>query len=293
MEINDARDNFLQYLIVEKGLSSQTVSNYSDDLKHFILSLNEFKLTSHLTNDDINNFIISMANKGNTPSTIIRRISTVKSFYHFLQQEQYIIDETYKISLPKMNKALPDVLSIEEVEALLEAPNMDRIEGIRDKAMLELMYSSGLRVSELLDLKLKQINFKEGLIRIKGKGNKERLIPFGEYALEYLIIYIEKFRSLKEYRNSQFLFISKLGTQLTRQFFWKQIKKYALEAGIESNVSPHTLRHSFATHLLEGGADLRLVQELLGHSNIATTEIYTHVSSKRILSAYDLFMNRK
>lgn len=292
MELNDAREKFIEYEIVEKGLSVQTINSYNDDLKLFFSSLNEIKFASHLNNDDINNFIISMANNKNDPKTIIRRISTVKSFYHFLQNENILIDETFKINLPKTKKNLPDVLSIEEVELLLDAPNINKIEGLRDKAMLELMYASGLRVSELLELKLKQINFDEGLIRIKGKGSKERIIPFGEYALYYLNEYIDKFRSKREYKKSQYLFISKKGDKLTRQFFWRQIKKYALKSGITCNVSPHTLRHSFATHLLESGADLRLVQELLGHSNIATTEIYTHVSSKRILSAYDLYMNK-
>ena len=293
MELNDAKELFIQHLIVEKGLTRKTIENYQDDLKLFFESLDSIKLVSYLDNEDITNFISLMVNKNNSPATIIRRIGTIKAFYHFLQNEGLIIDETFKIGLPKLEKSLPDVLSIEEVELLFEMPSLDKKEGMRDRAMLELMYSSGLRVSELLDLKLKQLNFKEGLIRVKGKGNKERLIPFGDYALEYVVLYLENFRLLKEYKNSQYLFISKNGNGLTRQFFWKQIKKYTLKAGIVANVSPHTLRHSFATHLLEGGADLRLVQELLGHSNIATTEIYTHVSSKRILSAYDLFMNRK
>ncbi len=292
MELNDAREKFIEYEIIEKGLSNQTIKSYNDDLKLFFASLKEIKLASHLNNDDINNFIISMVNNKNNPRTIIRRISSIKSFYHFLQNEKILIDETHKINLPKAKKSLPDVLSIEEVESLLDAPNINKIEELRDKAMLELMYASGLRVSELLELKFNQINFDEGLIRIKGKGSKERIIPFGEYALFYLNEYIDKFRSKREYKKSIYLFISKKGDKLTRQFFWKQIKKYASIAGITCNVSPHTLRHSFATHLLESGADLRLVQELLGHSNIATTEIYTHVSSKRILSAYDLYMNR-
>ena len=271
MELNDAKELFIQHLIVEKGLTIKTIENYRDDLKLFFESLDSIKLVSYLDNEDITNFISLMANKNNSPATIIRRIGTIKAFYHFLQNEGLIIDETFKIGLPKLEKSLPDVLSIEEVELLFEMPSLDKKEGMRDRAMLELMYSSGLRVSELLDLKLKQLNFKEGLIRVKGKGNKERLIPFGDYALEYVILYLENFRLLKEYKNSQYLFISKNGNGLTRQFFWKQIKKYTLKAGIVANVSPHTLRHSFATHLLEGGADLRLVQELLGHSNIATT----------------------
>lgn len=290
MDLTDAKEMFMQYLIVEKGLSLKTIENYDMDLKLFFLSLQGVKLAQHLRNEDIENFIILMSEKGNSKSTILRRISTVKSFYHFLQGENVIIDESSKVELPKPDKPLPNVLSIEEVEALLEAPNLAKIEGLRDRAMLEIMYASGLRVSELLSLEEKNINYNDGIIRVKGKGSKDRMVPFGDYARDYAKLYYNQFRSKIEYKKSKYFFISKKGEPLSRQFFWKQIKKYASKAGIEISISPHTLRHSFATHLLEGGADLRLVQELLGHSNINTTEIYTNISSKRVASAYDAFM---
>ncbi len=293
MELEDAKELFFQHLIVEKGLALSTLQDYEDDLKFFFLSLRGVKLAQYLDNDDIEHFMRVMAEKNNTPTTILRRVSTVRSFYHFLQREEIIEDHSNQIGLPKPGKYYPDVLSKEEVETLFEMPDMSKKEGIRDRAMLEMMYASGLRVSELLSLELKNINFKEGILRVKGKGSKDRMIPFGEYANDFALLYFNQFRSKKEYRNAKCFFLSKKGEPLSRQFFWKQIKKYSLKAGITINVTPHTLRHSFATHLLEGGADLRLVQELLGHSNIKTTEIYTHISSKRILNAYDLYMKRK
>ncbi len=291
MELIDAEEKFIQYLIVEKGLSKTTIEDYKDDLKYFFASIKVYKLAEHLTNSDIENFIQKMDNK--KPKTILRRVSTIKSFYAFLQNENVLIDETHKIRLLKPDKTLPDVLSIEEVESLFNAPNMNKLEGIRDRAMLEIMYATGLRVSELLSLQLKSINLKDCVIRIKGKGAKERIVPFSTYALEYLNKYLNEFRNKRIYNSSSYLFISKKGTPLTRQFFFKQIRKYAISAGIDEHVSPHTLRHSFATHLLEAGADLKLVQELLGHSSISTTQIYLNVSSQRILSAYDLYMNKK
>ncbi len=292
MELDDAKELFLQYLTVEKGLSLKTIEDYSEDLNAFFKSINGVKLAQHLTNEDIEHFIIILKEELKKDTTIARKISSVKSFYHFLQSENLIHDATSKIELPKLSKHLPTVLSIEEVQALLDAPNIAKLEGLRDKAMLELMYATGLRVSELISLKIKNVNIQEKIIRIKGKGSKDRIVPFGDYALDYLKLYIEQFRSKIEYKKSPYLFISKQGKPLSRQFFWKQVKKYALKAEIYDNITPHTLRHSFATHLVENGADLRLVQELLGHSNINTTEIYTHVSTTRIASIYDK-LNKK
>ncbi len=293
MELNDAKELFFQYLIVEKGLSKTTILDYEDDLKFFFASLRDVKLANYLENSDIDYFIISMANKGNSPKTIIRRVSTIRSFYRFLQDEKIIDKYSDKIELPKPLKIFPSVLESEEVEALFEAVDMSKIEGIRDRAMLELMYASGLRVSELLSLETKNINLQDNIVRIKGKGSKERMVPFGDFASSYLKLYYNEFKSLNKYKNSKYFFLSKKGEPLSRQFFWKQIKKYALNAGINKEISPHTLRHSFATHLLDGGADLRLVQDLLGHTNIKTTELYTHISTKRIIASYDLYMKRK
>lgn len=293
MELMDAKENFLQYLTIEKGLAIKTIESYEADLNIFFLSLHGVKLAQHLTNEDIENFIMKMSENNNSRATINRRISTIKSFYHFLQNESIIIDESAKVEVPSLDKYLPSVLTFEEVEALLEAPKITKLEELRDRSMLELMYSSGLRVSELLNVETKSINFEDCILRVKGKGSKDRILPFSEYARDYMVLYFNQFRNKIEYKNCKYFFISKKGEQLSRQFFWKQVKKYALKAGIEINVSPHTLRHSFATHLLEGGADLRLVQELLGHSSINTTEIYTHVSFKRIQSTYDMYMNKK
>lgn len=293
MDLNDAKERFMQFLLIEKGLSIKTITSYEEDIEMFFLSLKGLKLTQHLNNEDVENFIMSMAENGNSVKTILRRVSCVKSFYRFLQDEGIIHDLTSKIELPKSEKSIPVVLSKEEVEMLLEAPNIAKNEGLRDRAMLELMYASGLRVSELLTLEIKNVNLKENIVRVKGKGSKDRIIPFGEFAADYIKLYINQFRSKIEYKNCKYLFIGKSGKPLSRQFYWKQIKKYATEVGLEQNITPHTLRHSFATHLLESGADLRLVQELLGHSNINTTEIYTHISTVRIASLYDTLWQKQ
>ena len=195
-----------------------------------------------------------------------------------------------QLDLPKKPHHLPTVLSFEEVDSLLEQPDLSKPAGIRDRAMLEVMYATGLRVSELLTIEKKNLSIEKKQIRIFGKGAKERYVPISTFALEYLIKYINEVRNESPYRNSKYIFINKEGKPLSRQAFWQIIKNYASKAGIIENVTPHTLRHCFATHLLENGADLRSVQEMLGHSDISTTQIYTHVSSKRIRSVYDMFM---
>lgn len=200
--------------------------------------------------------------------------------------------ESSLIEMPKLNHSLPNVLSLEEVEALFSAPDMTKKEGIRDRAMLEVMYASGLRVSELLSLKLSQYSSSLNCLKIYGKGNKERMVPIGDYALEYLTKYLREVRDFNIGKKTDYVFLNKAGKPITRQYFWQQIKKYGEIAQIKKSISPHTLRHSFATHLLENGADLRMVQEALGHSKISTTQIYTHVSTKRILSIYDKVMNK-
>ena len=225
--------------------------------------------------------------------TILRRISSTKNFYLFLENERIISFQIDNLDKPKGSKKLPICISVEEVEALLNQPDLSKPEGQRDRAMLEVMYSSGLRVTELISLKVKQINFARGIIKIVGKGDKERIVPIGDYALEYLNKYLNDGRRKNINRNSDYLFLNRYGEPVSRVYFFKQVKKYALEAGIEAEISPHTLRHCFATHMLENGAELRAVQEMLGHTNIATTQIYTNISSKRILSAYDLYSKRK
>ena len=292
MTLNEASDLYFQYLRVEKGVSNETIRNYAYDLKQFFDALNK-KTTSDLKSDDIQEFIrIQTQNMLSIP-TILRRISCTKNFYLFLERERLISFQIDELDKPKGAKKLPICISVEEVEALLEQPDLTKPEGQRDKAMLEVMYSSGLRISELLNLKMKQINFDRGMIKIVGKGDKERIVPIGEFATEYLLKYINDGRSKNRGRNSDFLFLNRYGQQVSRIYFFKQVKKYAEQAGIQVDISPHTLRHCFATHMLENGAELRAVQEMLGHANIATTQIYTNISSKRILSAYDLYSKRK
>lgn len=293
MEINEAKELYWQYLRVEKGVTPITISDYKEDLNMFFKEFPDAKDTSDLKISDIKDFMVIQSEYGLSASTILRRLSSIKNFYLFLSSEKIIDVPIPKLEGPKLPKKLPVVLSKEEVESLLDAPDMSKKTGIRDKAMLEVMYSSGLRVSELINLKLSQIDFENGIITLIGKGNKQRSIPIGEFALEYLEKYINEVRSKSRYRKSNYVFLNKDGSPLSRVYFWKQIKKYAEIAEIDREISPHTLRHCFATHLLENGADLRMVQEMLGHSNIATTQIYTHVSSKRIMSAYDKYGLRK
>ena len=211
----------------------------------------------------------------------------------FLIKEGIIDIPLEEVEAPKKPFHLPTLISLEEVEALLDAPNIEKDDELRDRAMLELMYASGLRVSELLNVKRGDVDLKLNIVTVMGKGGKQRKIPFGEYASDYIAKYINDVRSKNINSKSSYLFLSKYGEPLSRQYFFKQIKKYAMIAGIKENISPHTLRHCFATHLLNNGADLRVVQEMLGHSNIATTQIYTHVTSKRIVEAYNALMQSK
>ena len=293
MKIDDAIDLFFQYLTVEKGVQKQTIQAYADDLKQFFTVFKDKNTTNDLLPSDLTDFIKIQSKLNRSNATILRRLSSTKHFYRFLEKEKILNESVPKIDSPRAIKKLPVTLSVEEVESLLEAPDLNKPEGLRDKAMLELMYSSGLRVSELIDLERAHLNFTHGIITIYGKGNKERRIPIGEFAQEFLVKYIEEARIKNPGKNTKFVFLNRYGQPLSRQYFFKQVKKYASYVGVKENISPHTLRHSFATHMLDNGAELRAVQEMLGHQNIATTQIYTHVSSKRILSAYDLYAKRK
>ncbi len=292
MNLQEASELYFQFLRVEKGVSNETIRNYAYDLKQFFAELHK-QSTQDLRVNDISEFIKIQVKKMMSIPTILRRISSTKNFYLFLEKEKIIEFQIENLDKPKGAKKLPVCISIEEVEALLEQPDLSKPEGQRDKAMLEVMYSSGLRISELLNLKMKEINFERGIVKVVGKGNKERIVPIGDYALEYLDKYIEDGRNKNPNRNSSYLFLNRYGEPVSRIYFFKQVKKYAELAGIKTEISPHTLRHCFATHMLENGAELRAVQEMLGHTNIATTQIYTNISSKRILSAYDLYSKRK
>jgi len=292
MKLDDACDLYFQYLRVEKGVSNETIRNYAYDLKQFFIALPK-QSTDDMLSTDITDFVtIQMKNQLSVP-TILRRISSTMNFYLFLERE-HIIDFVVKdFDRPRKMKNLPKIISVEQVEDLLNAPDLSKDEGFRDRTMLELMYCSGLRVSELLSLKVKQINLEKQIIDVIGKGSKQRKVPVGEYALDFVKQYIQEHRIHNPGKKSNYLFLNRYGKPLSRQYFFLQIKKYAKEAGIEEDISPHTLRHCFATHMLENGAELRALQEMLGHTNLSTTQIYTNISTKRILDAYDLFTKRK
>lgn len=290
MEIVDAVDRYKQYVLVEKGLSNQTWISYLEDVQAFFNHFSDKKTTDDLLESDLYEFLKYELSIGHSVSTALRRLSCMRNFFLFLKRDGYYEGVIPDIEAPKKPKYLPNCLTEEEVEALLSAPDLSTPSGLRDKAMLETMYSSGLRVSELLTLERAQVNLSKGVITVFGKGAKERRVPIADYAVEYIQEYIKEVRNKSEFKGSKYLFLSKKGEPLSRVYFFKQVKKYSLEAGIETNVSPHTLRHSFATHLLNHGAQLRIVQSMLGHTNIATTQIYTHVSSEKIKSDYDKIM---
>lgn len=290
MEIVDAVDRYHQYILVEKGLSLQTWSSYLEDIQAFFNYFSSKKTTEDLEETDLYEFLKYELSLGHSVSTALRRLSSTRGFYLFLKKENLYAGNIPDIETPKKPKHLPNCLSEEEVDALLSAPDLSTPSGLRDKAMLETMYSSGLRVSELLNLEKGQVNLTKGVITVFGKGAKERKVPIADYAIEYIKEYIKEVRNKSEYKGSKYLFISKKGEPLSRVYFFKQVKKYSELAGIATNVSPHTLRHSFATHLLNHGAQLRIVQGMLGHTNIATTQIYTHVSSDKLKSDYDKIM---
>lgn len=293
MEIKDAIDLYQQHLLAEKGLSTQTVKSYMDDLKRFFNLFSDKKDTEEMYGNDIIDFLKYQLSIGMSVSTALRRLSSCKNFFIYLKKEGHFKDEIPTIEPPKKPERLPNCLSVEQVEDLLDVPDLTKKDGIRDKAMLELMYATGLRVSELLSLERNNIDLNNCVVLVMGKGAKERRVPFGDFAKEYVEKYIDEVRQYNPGHRKKYLFLNRYGEPLSRQYFFKQIKKYAELAGIDMSISPHTLRHCFATHLIEAGAQLKAVQEMLGHTNIATTEIYTHISSKRIIGAYDLYMKGK
>lgn len=294
MEINESFDAFIQYLRVERGVSEITVKNYREDFKIFLLSFPDVKTTDDLNVDMLPEFVRRQDELARSSSTILRRYSLLRNYFSFLNEENILHEEIPDVDKPKSSKRLPFVMSNEEVDELLEAPDISKDNGMRDRAMLELMYATGLRVSELLSLRFRNVNMQNGLITVYGKGNKQRSVPVSSFALEFLRKYIDGPRKrVKGSKDTDIIFLNRDGKALSRTYFFMQVKRYAEEKGMDSSVSPHTLRHCFATHLLENGASLRAVQEMLGHSNIATTQIYTEVSTKRIMSAYDLYASRK
>ncbi len=294
MEIKQALEEYFTYLLASKGLSEKTVDDYKEDLLIFLRDFPSKETTEDLLETDLGDFAIKEGEKDRSSSTIARRLSSLYNFYLFLYHRGLIEVAPGRVERPKEEKSLPVILSFEEVERLLEAPDTSKESGVRDKAMLETMYATGLRVSELCALPLSSINVEKGLIQIRhGKGNKQRTVPISPFALEWLETYIHDFRSKNKGKKKKEVFLNLRGEPISRNYFFMQVKKYAAESGIEVSISPHTLRHCFATHLLENGAELRAVQEMLGHAHLSTTQIYTHVSTRRILEAYDRFSSRK
>lgn len=289
-------EQFLNYLSIEKGLAENTISSYRRDLYKYIAYLERNKVDSFSKTNRglITNFMLHLKDKGLNSNSIARALVAIKVFYRFLVNDGYLkSDITSVLSLPKLWRKLPEVLSLEEVERLLEGPNLRTWMGMRDKAVLELMYATGMRVSEIADLKLNDLNLDMGFVKCIGKGEKERIIPLGSYASRALSRYLDRLRPrLLKQKDQSSLFLSRLGRKISRQTFWKAIKIYAKKAKIKKEISPHTLRHSFATHLLERGADLRTVQEMLGHSDISTTQIYTHINKERLKQIHRKFHPR-
>lgn len=282
---NPVIDAFLDAVWMERGLSENTLSSYRRDLMHFNQWLSAQSTTIlAVRKSDIEAYLGDRLQRKISARSTARLLSCLRGFYQYQLRESRInLDPTLGIDSPKMGRPLPKSLSEQDVEALLDAPDGDNALELRDKAMLELLYASGLRVTELVSLHVGQLSINQGVVRVMGKGSKERLVPTGEEALDWLQRYIKDGRPvLLGARMSDIMFPSKRGTMMTRQTFWHRIKLYAQRAGIRQSLSPHTLRHAFATHLINHGADLRVVQLLLGHSDLSTTQIYTHVAKQRM-----------
>jgi len=289
-------DRYLNYLLVEKGLSKATLESYSADVIRYQAFLLE-KGVDRLSGNDtplILKHLIDLRSSGLGARSRARHLVSIRGIYRFAVQEKLLEhDPSRLVDLPKLSLKLPGVLTVDEVSRLLETPDTSKPAGARDAAMLELLYAAGLRVSELVNLKLQDINLEAGFVRVFGKGSKERLVPIGQLAQTKMAHYIENARK-KALKNqpSPYLFVARAGKPLTRQGFWKLLRRYADRAQIHKRISPHSLRHSFATHLLEGGADLRAVQVMLGHVDISTTQIYTHVTRKHLKDLHQKFHPR-
>jgi len=287
---------FVESLWVEEGLSHNTLKAYGSDLSLFAvwLARNRRPELAALTGEDVEAYLGWRHSRKSTSRTSARVLSSIRHFCAYrLRRGETASDPCALIDAPKLGRSLPNTLTESEVEALLAAPDVDAPLGFRDRAMLEMLYATGLRVTELVGLSFGQISLRQGVVRVSGKGDKDRLVPVGEEALDWLERYLDKVRpaTLKG-RQSDFLFVTDRGGPMTRQAFWHLIKRYAVQAGISKPLSPHTLRHAFATHLLNHGADLRVVQMLLGHSDLSTTQIYTHVAQERLKELHTRFHPR-
>ncbi|MFD2672828.1 site-specific tyrosine recombinase XerD [Marinicrinis sediminis] len=289
----DQIKQFLHYISVEKGLSVNTLQSYERDLTQFALYIKEtFQVqeVQQIKKQHVTSYLLHGRQQGKASASISRSLVAIRGFFQFLQIERWIDKNPIQhLEMPKQEKRLPKALSIEEVDRLLQAPDVKEKAGLRDKAMLEILYASGMRVTELLDLNMDSVHTGMGFVRCIGKGSKERIIPLGKISLTCVHEYVEMARPhfVRKQPQEDALFVNQKGVRMTRQGFWKIIKKYGSELGIKKELTPHTLRHSFATHLLENGADLRAVQEMLGHADISTTQIYTHVTKSKMKEIYD------
>ena len=293
----DEINSFLNYLMVEKGFSENTKFAYQNDL-HQLASFAEEEATkqglmpswANFSRQGMLSYLLNLKERGYVPATIARKVAATRSFFGFMVAEGIIkTDPTENMSSPSVGKSLPKPISISQVRQLLEQPaKLSTLEAKRDKAMLELLYASGMRISELVSLNLGDVDTEGGYVRCFGKGHKERLVPIHEQAARAVKEYIEETRpKLARNKGDVALFLNPRGERLTRQGFWQKLKEYAKSANLDTQISPHTLRHSFATHMLSGGADLRAVQELLGHANISTTQVYTHLTSEHVRRTYE------
>lgn len=288
---------FLDYLSVERGLSKNTILAYGEDLNKFsgYLASHNIKDLDSVKRSDITKFMLGLKDSGLSSNSISRNLAAIKVFYKFLTREGLIkTDIAGLLESPKIIRTLPEVLTLGEVDSFLKAVSGRGWISTRDKAVLEVMYATGLRVSEMVELLMNNVNLGMGFVKCAGKGGKERIVPLGREAAGCVKKYLEKTRPglAKSRADERHLFLSKLGKKISRQSFWKMIKKYARLAGIKRKIKPHTLRHSFATHLLERGADLRSVQEMLGHADISTTQLYTHINRERLKGIHKKFHPR-
>lgn len=289
--------DYLHYLTIERGLSENTKKSYQRDLLQYLAFLEQSKITAWQEVDrfTVVSFLQTLKEDNRSNATIARMITSLRRFHQFLRQERYTDhDPMQHIDSPKKQQKLPDTLSLNEVEQLLQTLDTKQTLGLRDRAILEVMYATGLRVSELVNLKLNDLHLEMGLLQTLGKGDKERIVPLGDIAIKWVQRYLSEARPYLTRKNPEeaYLFVNNHGTKLSRQGIWKNLKRIVQMAGIYKTVTPHTLRHSFATHLLENGADLRTVQELLGHADISTTQIYTHITKKRMTDVYKQYFPR-
>lgn len=282
---------YIHYLKIERGLSDNTIVSYQRDLDQYLTFLknNEISQWGQIDRYLILNFMKDLNDKNKSAATVTRMITSLRKYHQFLRQERYTDNDPMQhIETPKKAKKLPKTLSVKEIELILETPDTTDKFGLRDRAILELMYATGLRVTELINLKLTDVHLSLGLIQTIGKGDKERIIPIGDHAIKWVTTYLERSRPLliRPNKRDDHLFLNHHGQGFSRQGIWKNLVAHVKKAGIEKEVTPHILRHSFATHLLENGADLRVVQELLGHADISTTQIYTHITKQRMADVY-------